>query len=322
MTLSSKPEGIELQQRDLELLRGLYESRVMTLVHAALLYFDDKSEAAKKRVQKLKTAGLISERPRRVYEPSILALTRKGNQVLASHGLLSGFPQLSAAAVEKRARVSEITLRHELDVMDVKTAIVSGVRNTSGFQIDEFTTWPILNEFRASQPDGNVVTMKPDGFIRIREETENSEFEHTFFLEVDRSTETQDRLGLKAFCYRDYYRQGGLALKNGRLRTEFEQFPFRVLMIFRTAERRNNACEMLLRLHPPILTQVWLTTMTEVAAHPLAAIWITSSDYQHALARTRFEALTMTAPLYYRRATDRDSLINSRAQKRSLLADS
>ena len=52
---------ISLQDRDFDLLRGLFESRVITTDHATALYFDGKSEAAKKRLQKIKAAGLISE---------------------------------------------------------------------------------------------------------------------------------------------------------------------------------------------------------------------------------------------------------------------
>lgn len=73
----TKSDSLQLQDRDLALLRGLFECRVMTTDHATALYFDGKNEAAKKRLQKLKTAGLISERPRRAFEPSILFLTRK-----------------------------------------------------------------------------------------------------------------------------------------------------------------------------------------------------------------------------------------------------
>ena len=53
---------LQLQDRDLALLRGLFECRVMTTDHATALYFEGKGEAAKKRLQKLKAAGFISER--------------------------------------------------------------------------------------------------------------------------------------------------------------------------------------------------------------------------------------------------------------------
>ena len=76
MPALKSPLGIALQERDLEILRGLFDSRVLTLSHIARLYFEGREEAAKKRVQKLKSAGFITERPRRAYEPAVLYLTK------------------------------------------------------------------------------------------------------------------------------------------------------------------------------------------------------------------------------------------------------
>jgi hypothetical protein len=56
--LKIRADSLQLQSRDIELLRGLFESRVMTNDHATALYFDGENEAAKKRLQKLKAAGL------------------------------------------------------------------------------------------------------------------------------------------------------------------------------------------------------------------------------------------------------------------------
>ena len=75
MNRASASVTIELQDRDVALLRGLFEARVMTLGHIATFHFDGRMEAATKRVQKLKRAGILHERPRRVYEPSIVCLT-------------------------------------------------------------------------------------------------------------------------------------------------------------------------------------------------------------------------------------------------------
>lgn len=49
--------------RDYRLLRGLFESRVMTVQHAAALYFGGSLEAARKRVWKLKNAALVNSAP-------------------------------------------------------------------------------------------------------------------------------------------------------------------------------------------------------------------------------------------------------------------
>src|SRR4051794_18781861 len=103
---------LHLQGRDMKLLLGLFESRIMTAAHVATLYFSGSKEAAKKRLQKLKAAGFVTERKRRVNEPSILILTRKGFSMLDGEKLLSEFPRLSESAFEKRADVSALTIRH------------------------------------------------------------------------------------------------------------------------------------------------------------------------------------------------------------------
>jgi hypothetical protein len=279
---ASKIEALQLQDRDLALLRGLFESRVMTAAHAAALYFDDKDEATKKRLQKLKTAGLISERPRHTFEPSILFLTRKGLLLLQEQGVLARYPLFDLPTLDRRARVSDLTIRHELEVMDVKTAFHAAIKKMSAFGIDAFSTWPLLNEFTAFRPgyDGAEVPVKPDGFIRIHEtDAAGGKFERAFFLEVDRSNEVQETLVAKAGCYLDYYRRGGFAVRNGATRDEYKKFPFRVLMVFKTAERRNNAALRLLQNTPPILTLVYLSTFEEVTRDPTGMIWIRPLDY-------------------------------------------
>src|SRR5438874_7656748 len=118
---------IVIQTRDLALLRGLFESRLMTLSHAAILYFDGREEAAKKRLQKLKAAGIVAERRRKAYEPSLLFLTSKAFGILRDQGVLSEYPTLTYAALQRRVQVSDLTLRHELEVMGVKVSFHSAV---------------------------------------------------------------------------------------------------------------------------------------------------------------------------------------------------
>lgn len=56
------PDILQLQDRDLSILRGLFESPVMMAVHFATVFFDGKPEAAKERMQKLKASGFIAVR--------------------------------------------------------------------------------------------------------------------------------------------------------------------------------------------------------------------------------------------------------------------
>lgn len=318
--MSKAGDSVQIQPRDVELLRGLFESRIMTLAHATALHFSGKAEMCKKRLQRLKAAGLIGERKRMANEPSVLFLTRKAYGFLSEHGHLDGYPAMGWERLERRVRVSDQTLGHELEVMDVKAAMLTAVRSRSALSIAEFTTWPILCEFDAIHPSGKRVTVCPDGFLRIHETDGDGVFEHACYLEVDRSTETNDRLADKLHCYRDFYKRGGLATKNGRPRQEFESFPFRVLVTCRTQERRNNLAERMLQSKPKISSQVWFTTLAEVTASPLGNVWVTPKDYHHATQGTPFDPDRSIQNGGYRRQSEREQLVEEGIAKRSLLA--
>ena len=292
----------------------------MTVAHVAALHFDGRRDAAIKRLQKLKAAGYLNERPRRPNEPAVHCLTAPAFRLLAEGGHLAGYPSLGAAALDKRARVSDRTLRHELEVMDVKAAITSAVRGRPELRLVEFSTWPAIYEFRAFGIEGKPLTTQPDGFIRVHEAGADGFSEACFFLEVDRSTERQGWLATHAACYLDYYRRGGFAVRNGGTPEQFGQFPFRVLMVLQNAERRNNAAEALLRQRPPIRRQVWLTTLAEATADPLGPVWMRPGDYLRATARTPFDPHSeRSGP--YRRRTEREALVERAVPKNRPLED-
>ena len=293
----------------------------MAADHITTLYFDGKDEYPKKRLQKLKAAGLISERPRRMNEKAILFLTRKGFDLLNAEGKLSGYPSLGANSFEARVSVSELTLRHELDIMDVKAALHAALSKSKQFSILEFTTWPLLCQFEVARAaDGAVTPVKPDGFIRIHEKEDGTKgFAYDCFLEVDRSSEIQDALVAKADSYREYYKSGGFAVRNGATRADFKAYPFRVLMVFKSAERRNNTAERLFQHTPPILTQVWLTTLAEATTDSLGPIWILPADYRKLIMGSEFDAQRPDRRSQYRRQGERQAFIESKIQKRRLL---
>ena len=323
-TSQMRSNAIQFQERDLALLRGLFESRVMTAAHAATLYFEGRGEAAKKRLQKLKSAGIIGDRPRKPFEPSVLFLTRNGIKQLETVGILTEYPAFDLPALDRRARVSDLTIRHELEVMDVKAAFHSTVKSVPNCAVAKFSTWPLLNEFTAYRPGHNSteVLVKPDGYILIHEtDTDGSKFERTFFLEVDRSTETQDVLIDRAGCYFDYYKSGGYAVRNGGTRADYKQFPFRVLMVFKSAERRNNTAERLLQNALPIFKQACLATLEDVTRDPFGSIWIRPFDYREATKGTQFDTDKPREIWQYKRQTEREAFVEKHVQKHTILAD-
>ncbi len=179
-------DSIQLQERDFAFLLGLFESRVMTLTHVAELYFEGKGQYAKKRVQRIKAAGLVRERKRGINIKGVLSLTSKAFAILKNEGKLSSYPSLVLGknSFEARSNVSELTLRHELEIMDVKSAFLSAITKTSQILIRSFVTWPILCQFESWQsPYGGPRLVKPDGFLSIHEKEEGGKgYSYDFFL--------------------------------------------------------------------------------------------------------------------------------------------
>ncbi len=301
-----------LQSRDIDLLRGLFESRVMSGAQIATIYFQDHFEMAKKRLQLLAASGFVARHPDPLNRPAPFILAAAGLIELRSRGIPCEYPPFGST-LARRADVSARTLAHELEVMEVKAAFVRAAR-IAGVHIPEFTTWPLLHQFQS--PDGQFV--KPDGFVRLAADKAQ---EQSFFVELDRSTETQGLLVDRARRYLAFHRSGGFALRNGAGRDEFQSHPFRVLYILQTPERRNNTIERLLQQTSPILGLVWLTTFAEVMTDPLGPIWITPADYRDSLARSGVSISRQSPQWGYRRNTRRDRIVEASVPKRRLLGE-
>ena len=314
---------LDLQQRDWDFLVGLYESRMMTLAHADALYYQGGSTGCRKRVAKLKKEGLVRERPRKAPEKSTLFLSTKGFIAILNEKLLVEYPSVTKESFQKRLEMAETTRNHELAVMDAKAAFLSSVANFERLRVLEFCTWPYLFQFEARKSKvwgSRANLVKPDGFMRIREESDQGSSEYYFFLEVDRSTESQAKTIVgKGLAYQDYFQANGLS---ERFPMEGERkVPFRVLFVFKNQERRNNTAEAFLRSDPPIRTQAWLTTLEELTEDPYGAIWIRPSDYEEALEGTSYDLRKRQPQKIYRRDTKREILVEERVEKQFLFRE-
>jgi len=282
--------GLSLQPRDLEILVTLFESRIATILHLAAFHFDGKIDAARKRLQALKKAGFVATRRRKAYEPALLSISKRGLQLLTAEGALQSYPAFSWPAIERRNAVSALTLAHELMTLDTKAAFVNAIRHSAKFSVASFTTWPLLSQFVCHEPlpyGGTKETLiKPDGFFWLIEQEKGGPYDHSFFLEVDRSTETLETISRKCACYCDYYRSGGFAVKQGAARSDFNRHPFRVLLVCKSKERCNNIAATLVNMHPPILRQVWLATFDDVKRDPLGQIWLEPATLREAGPKT------------------------------------
>jgi hypothetical protein len=312
---------VQLQDRDLTLLKGLFESRIMTVRHMSAIFFDGHFEAVRKRVRRLREAGYLAERTRKVQDTAIFSITRRSYDALAHAGLFVERRNASWLSTQKRLHVAESTLRHELEVMDVKAAFYDAVRHRPTLRLTEFITWPQRIAFNAFHPaTGAKVVVKPDGFVQIEEgRQEDNSRQHRFFIEVDRSTEVLDTLVNRMCSYQSFYKHGGLAERFGGSREAYREFPFRVLIVCKSEERRDNLAVRLLATDPPIRSFAWLTTMQEALTDPLGPIWVRPVDYKNAIAGTNFAAFTSRQLGKYRRQVERDTLVEAEVTKHRLL---
>ncbi len=237
---------------------------------------------AKKRVHRLKSAGLVIERPRRIGEPSILHLTWKGYVALKSGGHVPDDSQLSPKTFQRRMAVSDLTLAHELAIADVRVAFTPAVAERKHFTLMDFDVWPRRYDFSVSRGYSHV-SMKPDGFIRLAERRDNEEFEYDFFLEVDTGSETLERVVEKCINYREHFRSGEYAMSCGGKREDAKSYPFRVLITCRSDERRNNLIERLLATKPPFASMILVATHPECVRDPFGAVWMTPASYKEVM---------------------------------------
>lgn len=84
----------------------------------------------------------------------------------------------------------------------------------------------------------------------------------------------------KCVNYREHHRSGGYAVFCGGKREEAKKYPFRVLIVCRSEERRNNLAERLLQVQPAFSTMVLITTQAKCLRDPLGDIWMTAAAYK------------------------------------------
>jgi hypothetical protein len=274
-----------IQDRDIRLFETLYECRVMTRRHIALLLFDGRMEATKKRLRVLTSSKHLSAQRRQPNEAAVYSLTKKGFDALRTYVGTTAQLATRWSRAERRLRVSALTLQHELDVVSFRVSMVAAIRARSDEDVIlEFCTRPSLIAFKVNLPWEPTITVKPDGFAHVRTRRRDGRLEdHFFFIEIDRSTESQALLLKRLAAYGEFYRRGGFARRRGGTLQDYKRYPFRVLVTCRSLERmRNLAVELAKRFRTG--TQIWLTTFAESLASPLQQIWLTPSDVRASIA--------------------------------------
>lgn len=327
-TRQESSRSLELTERDLTLLKDLFESRLLSLHQVTEIHFEGRYPSAKRRVAKLRAGRFINGKRIRIGrgEQLFIFLARRGFEQ-TQESLRQHYSETSFRKLERRIAVAQRTIEHEHQVVEVKASFLRAARGLP-LSIRSFCTWPKLIEFPATRPvetgDYNFGTkiltkesfVQPDGFFRVIHEDGS---DHHFYLEVDRSTERRRTLLSKAIGYRNWLNRGGHAKRFGF--DDPKQTPFRVLMIFQTEERRNNFFDTVLRHPQPIKGLVWATTFEKLKDDPFGSHWLNPLEYHRAVdGHPDFDPLLTEEPVIYIRRPEREQLVSENANYLSLIS--
>lgn len=283
---SSRARGLELQPRDLLIIKQVMEDRFLTAQQIAQLFFPSY-EMAKKRLQKLWNAGFLKREYAPVSfgsSPALYCLTAVGKQLLLEHGVV---PPGEMRWHKDSNRNKLLFKQHEIAVNDLKIAFLTATRAINGLSLYHFGKGAdYYDQVANTEPEKGekeYLPIRPDGFIVL----ENQTGCHNFFLEVDRGTMTLKRIRAKLRGYRQYFFGGGFFAKYGQEGFRKEDYSFRVLMTCPSEETRNNRLEQACAIGSN--TMCWFAVQAEAAANPLGATWIRGKEYKEALQTVRPE---------------------------------
>jgi hypothetical protein len=171
---------IQLQNRDLIIFREIDSCRFLTLKQIATLCFNNKAEAAKKRLQKLQQGGFLKRHSSGILYPSIYMLKNTARILIGERG------------TEKKWVPSVNTLNHEITVRDFRASVIRDVSH-QGMEIPVFTLNPADLSFSIG-----TNSLRSDGYFEIKTNDQLSKY----FFEVDMGTETHSNIKTRVNLYR------------------------------------------------------------------------------------------------------------------------
>lgn len=283
---------LQLSKRDLGILHLIYDYRFIPSDHVTNL-IDGSERKILERLQKLFHHGYLDRLPdytirtRSGSEKMTYAITKKAADLL-SEELGTELSKINWAYRNKT--VTDRHIKHTLMIGKVRTAVTLAVRNDgeaglmfwkenrgTGKSIDPEFSDKVKIELPGGREEQRRIV--PDAFFAL----EDSQYEHFFYLEADRSTMTNDRFMKKLKAYWTWWKQGGSQKKH-----KIEGF--RVLTVTRSEQRRDNLREVAKQASPGKTGSgmFWFACEKDYSIdNPesiLGEIWLTSKDNQrHAL---------------------------------------
>jgi hypothetical protein len=230
----------QLSDRDRVLIGTLDRLRCATTTQLQRLHVRDGSPATNARrirsiLSRLVTMGALTRLDRTVggvragSAAYVYSLASAGQRVASACGPAGG------RRLRKPWTPSLAFLSHRLAITERYVELIEASR-AGQLELRAFDAEP-LSWRRFAGPGGGFLTLKPDAFVRLAV----GEYEHAYFVEIDRATESLPTIGRKLALYRRYW-------KTGREQHRLGLFP-RVLFIVPDEARETAIRERIAQQH-------------------------------------------------------------------------
>lgn len=287
----SAPPGMVLTDRDREILRQVYQYRMMTREHVEHLLFSPengqdhftRTSKVRERLKLLFQHAYLERIPVPVrpgtwaWQP-VYRLGRKGAKMLAAElGITVGKLAYWGRGDDRDHRATEVSalfIRHTLAINTVRVAITRAAA-AAGYRVETWLDDATLKQ--AEMRDYVMVTALPGALARKAVIPDAYFVLHLgerrahFLLELDRATMTNRRWKTRVLAYREYVR-------SGKYQERYGTRSLRILTVTTTPERLENLRATTAKAGGKDL--FWFTTLSEVTPESVlsAPIWRLASD--------------------------------------------
>lgn len=260
---------MSLQKRDIEILKAIYKYRFLATSHLKQLFFGCLTRA-NSRLRKLWENEFLE---RHYLKPivfhgsqeAIYSLGKNGVEIMADiHGLDSN--TVSQSRIKSNI-LKPLFIGHLLDVNDFSINFTLLADNHPELKIE---LWlddnDAQDEYKSSQYGKTIIRkFRPDGYGRYW----HKDRLYSFFLELDRATESTTRFENKISSYIEYYDSGNYEKKFGvKL--------FRVLIVTTSNKRISSLKKIADETGKGIF---WFTTIENIRQRKMFdAIWVRSCN--------------------------------------------
>lgn len=204
------PPTMILTARDRQIVEMVYQCRVLRQDQIHALFFGASTSASQRRLALLFHHGFLTRvfltaRASYMLSPALYMLDKRGAELIRME-----FGYDDIAWTTKSNDVGQQFLEHTLAINDVRVAFTLACRQLDGFELLE---WRSESQMKANydrvtltQPKGRseLISLIPDSFFVVQ----TPQGRASFFLEVDRGTETTGRFQTKIFAYQAYIKSG------------------------------------------------------------------------------------------------------------------